>query len=309
MTKAKATLEDTGERMVPEFHKGGDVWGLVYAEHVTRYLCAKNIVAGKKVLDIASGSGYGTRILSEVAEKAYGVDVDETAVAYAQKHFAASNIEYKVGNGTQIPLGDDSVDVVVTFETIEHIEDYAQFLHEIKRVLKPDGLAIISTPNDLEFAEGNHFHIHEFEYQELTRAIKKYFKNISPYFQATWKYVMLGSEKLLSQEGSLVVPTTNMAPLQPAQCLYFYLLCSNRDIHEGLQPLAALGSQYSDRKILHAESVLQSKVSQLELERQRALQQIEDLNQTIQTIRRSRTYKLARKFARARHMLHKASGG
>src|SRR5690242_21358219 len=108
------TLDDTGERMVPEFHKGQ----LIYAEHLTRYASALPVVAGKTVLDIASGSGYGSQLLASAAAQVYGVDLDADAVAYAQKNFGSDNIEFRIGNATAIPLEDASVDVVVTFETI-----------------------------------------------------------------------------------------------------------------------------------------------------------------------------------------------
>jgi ubiquinone/menaquinone biosynthesis C-methylase UbiE len=239
-------LENDYERMVPEFHKRT----LTYAEHITRYSSALDIVKGKVVLDIASGSGYGTKMLADVAKKVYGVDVNEVAVNYARKHYGRNNLEYKVGDGESIPLDDNSVDVVVTFETIEHIKDYTQFVKEIKRVLKPDGLAIVSTPNDLEFAEGNHFHLHEFEYNELVSLLKKDFKNIDSYYQATWKYVAVGKEEDFAKEGELAVPLTNLAPLKKDKYLYFYLLCSNRAITETVKPVAALGEHYSDRQLV-----------------------------------------------------------
>ena len=238
------------ERMVPEFHGST----LTYAEHVTRYSAALDLVEGKVVLDIASGSGYGTQMLAKKAAHVYGVDINETAVNYAQKNYGASNIEYKVGNGETIPLPDGSVDVVITFETIEHIADYEKFMQEVKRVLKPDGLAVVSTPNDLEFAEGNHFHLHEFEYEELNGLIKKYFKNLEPYFQATWKCVAIGDEKLLSADGAVNAPLVSYVPKQPSQYLYFYILCSNRKITETVNPVFALGEHYSDRFLTQEKS-------------------------------------------------------
>ncbi len=243
-------LENDYERMVPEFHKGT----LTYAEHVTRYSCALDLVKGKVVLDIASGSGYGTKMLAESAAKVYGVDVNEVAVNYARKHYGKNNIEYRVGDGESISLPDDSVDVVVTFETIEHIKDYKKFIKEVKRVLKPDGIAIVSTPNDLEFAEGNHFHLHEFEYSELVSLLKKDFKNIKPYFQATWKYVAVGTEEDFSKESDITTRLTNMAPLAKDKYLYFYLLCSNREITETVLPVAAIGEHYSDRQLVQQVS-------------------------------------------------------
>lgn len=302
----KATLENDYERMVPEFHKGT----LTYAEHITRYQTAQEIVKGKTVLDIASGSGYGTQLLAKTAKHVFGVDVNKDAVTYADAHFGAKNITYKVGDGEKIPLEDNSVDVVITFETIEHIENYLQFIKEMKRVLKPDGLAIVSTPNDLEFAEGNHFHLHEFEYQELVDLLKQDFENIDSYYQGTWKYVAVGSDEQLSTEGAVKIPTMNYAPKTPAQYLYFYLLCSNRPISEKVEPIAALGEHYSDRSLVAASSEANRRheadtahIRHLE-EHNAALQKEYDkVAKTLQNIVNSTSYKLASRLARIKHKL------
>lgn len=245
-------LENDYERMIPEFHKDR----LIYAEHVTRYLAAKPIGKGKVVLDIASGSGYGTKMLAEAAKFVYGVDVNEVAINYSKKNYGGKNIEYRVGDGEAIPLEDNSVDVVVTFETIEHIQDYKKFLIEVDRVLKPDGLVLVSTPNDLEFAEGNHFHLHEFKYDELVRLLKKHFDNIDSYFQSTWKYVAIGTEKELAND--ITGLTLNLTKKSRDQHLYFYLLCSKRQITERIDHIAALGEHYSDRQ-LHEQDLCHEK--------------------------------------------------
>ncbi len=254
-----AELVDTGERMVPEFHKGE----LIYAEHVTRYRSALAVVADLTVLDIACGSGYGSQILSSTAKHVYGVDTDAAAVAYAAEHFAATNIEFLVGDAVAIPLPDASVDVVVTFETIEHIKDYRTFLAEIKRVLKPDGIALVSTPNDLEFTEGNHFHLHEFEYDELIALLAEEFAHIESMFQATWKYVAVGSEASFATEGPLDVPVANLAPISRDRYLYFYLLCANAPVHRRIEPTAALGAHYSDRALITHDQSLRDTIEQL----------------------------------------------
>lgn len=243
-------LENDYERMVPEFHKGT----LIYAEHITRYQCVQDAIKDKIVLDIASGSGYGTKLLAENAKQVIGVDINKEAVEYSKKNFSGKNITYILGDGTSIPLEDDSVDVVVTFETIEHIQDYKQFLKEVSRVLKPDGLAIISTPNDLEFAEGNHFHIHEFTYDELISLLSGYFKNFKSYFQSTWKYVAVGEAS--DMENEVVIPQRlqNLAPKLPKEHLYFFILCSNRKIVEKIETVAAIGEHYSDRQLTERES-------------------------------------------------------
>jgi ubiquinone/menaquinone biosynthesis C-methylase UbiE len=288
----KKILEDTGERMIPEFHKGG----LIYAEHFTRYLSAQDIVKGKVVLDIASGSGYGTQLLAKTAKKVYGVDVNEDAVEYARKNFAAKNVEYEVGDGVRIPLPDNEVDVVVTFETIEHIPDYKQFLREVERVLKPDGLAIISTPNDLEFAEGNHFHVHEFKEKELLSVIGKHFKNVKPYYQATWKYVAIGEESAFSKEGDISPKMLNLSPLKKDQFLYFYFLCSNRKITEKVDELGALGDHYSDR-LLVAKDWETRQLKDEVVKLRETYQEAKALRGRLHDIENSRTYKLAQKLS------------
>lgn len=299
-------LNDTGERMVPEFHKGG----LTYAEHLTRYTAVGAMAKGKIVLDIASGSGYGTEILSQSAKYVYGIDKSPEAVEYARSHFSRSNTEYRVGDATKISLDDHSVDLVVTFETIEHVEDYLAFMREIKRVLRPDGIAIISTPNDLEFAEGNHFHLHEFEYDELIKLTKQHFKHVDPYFQATWKAVAIGSEEFLKQEGELKAELLSLAPLGIKESLYFYLLCSNRPISETIKPQVALGGHYSDRQMyalekarltaVHEQKVLQATNDELNRQLEAVRMQAEALGQELGAITNSKKYRLLLKLAAAK---------
>ena len=276
MKIGKAELVNDYERMVPEFHKDN----LIYAEHITRYMAAKPLMKNKVVLDIASGSGYGTKMLAETAKYVYGVDVNEAAIQYARKNYSEKNIEYLIGDGESIPLEDNSVDVVITFETIEHIKNYKKFLMEIERVLKPDGLAIVSTPNDLEFAEGNHFHLHEFKYNELILLLKKHFKNIDTYFQSTWKYVSIGTEEQLSEHTDGV--TLNLTKKKRDQHLYFYLLASNRKIKEKIEHIAALGEHYSDRQLHAADMEKEGRL-------QWASKEMERLNRDIEYLQNQRT--------------------
>jgi ubiquinone/menaquinone biosynthesis C-methylase UbiE len=267
-------LEDTGERLVPDFHQGF----IGYAEHMTRYLAAVEPCRGKVVLDIASGSGYGSFELAKVADRVIGVDVSEDAVTYAKEHYPADNLEFVVGSGTAIPLEDDSVDVVVTFETIEHIDDYRTFVRELRRVLRPGGLAIVSTPNDLEYEENNHFHLHEFEREELNALLREHFPVIEEYFQATWKYVALDRlEALLADSDRR---TLNLAPITAEQLRYFYVLCSDQPIAYRPQPLGALGEHYSEKAVIALHTDLAAARSELH------------------GVRNSRSYRLAERIAK-----------
>ncbi len=292
-------LGKTGERMVPDLHKGS----LIYAEHMIRYRAAQKLVAGKVVLDIASGSGYGTHLLAQSAKKVYGVDVDKESVDYSAKKYGGKNIEFMVGDGESIPLKDASVDVVITFETIEHIKDYEKFMDEVSRVLKPDGLAIVSTPNDLEFAEGNHYHLHEFTEDELTKMVSKRFKNVDSFYQATWKYVAIGSKPQLTED-ELALSVANYAPPKPSEYLYFYLLCSNRKITETIDSMAAAGEHYSDRYYIglamqQEQNIADYKtvVSELQAENQQLTAKLLHAEAGLSAIKQSKAYRVAHKLS------------
>lgn len=281
-----ANPEDHAERMVPELHRPS----LLYAEHMTRYLAAQPLVAGKRVLDIASGSGYGSRLLADGAASVVGVDISTAAVEYARATYPRDNLEFRLGQATAIPLEDNSVDVVVTFETIEHVADYRGFLAEVDRVLAPDGLALVSTPNDLEFVEGNHFHLHEFVYEELLEVVGERFAHVEPYFQATWTVAALGRAAMFSQEGPIKAQVTNLAPLEAEKYLYFYLLCSRRPIDEVVQPLVGLGAHHSDRWL-----------QQQALAHER---EVDAARSDLTTVMATRSYRLARRISALADRLH-----
>ncbi len=148
-------------------------------DHLHRYAIAKQYVTGKTVLDIASGEGYGTNLLSEHAAFVYGVDIDEAAVTAATHKYHKNNIRFQQGSTSAIPLENQSVDVVVSFETIEHHDQHDEMLREIKRVLKPGGIVIISTPDKLYYSDQrnfkNEFHIKELYQQEFETLLSGYF--------------------------------------------------------------------------------------------------------------------------------------
>ncbi|MGC4041467.1 MAG: class I SAM-dependent methyltransferase [Flavobacterium sp.] len=175
-------LEFTGERLMTSVQAE---YGVI--EHLHRYALAQKLTAGKTVLDIASGEGYGSFLLSKNAKQVYGVDIDENAVKHAQnKYAAASNVEYRVGSTDKIPLEDHSVDIVVTFETIEHHDKHELMMQEIKRVLKPDGLLLISSPEKSLYKERerhNPYHIKELVLKDFEDLLKKYFTHTHLLYQ------------------------------------------------------------------------------------------------------------------------------
>lgn len=169
------TLPWTGERYLPE------VKGDVELEHLHRYLFAGQVVAGLRVLDIASGEGYGSAMLAKKAAHVTGVDISGEAVSHAKEKYKASNLEFREGSCAAIPLPDACIDVVVSFETIEHHYEHEAMMQEIKRVLKPGGVLVISCPDKLEYSDkpgySNEYHVKELYRDEFEALLAHYFKN------------------------------------------------------------------------------------------------------------------------------------
>jgi SAM-dependent methyltransferase len=171
-------LEYTGERMVPEAADADTFW-----EHVYRYRFAAGYVRGRRVLDIACGEGYGSAAMLEAgAASVVGVDISEKAVEHARRKYG---VDARVGDAARIPLGDASVDLIASFETIEHVPNPDAFLDECRRVLAPGGSVIISTPNKNVYGADheNPFHCSEMTAAEFAEKLSSRFADIEFFAQ------------------------------------------------------------------------------------------------------------------------------
>src|SRR5262245_7284798 len=172
-------MEYTGERMVPE---GAD--NLTFWDHVHRYQFAARFVENKRVLDIACGEGYGTRALASAgAARVIGMDISEEACMHARRKYG---VDCCAGIAENIPLADKSIDLIVSFETIEHLEGPTAFLDECVRVLAPGGALIISTPNKEVNSEAGHynqFHTFEVNEEEFKAMLRPRFSRLVLYTQ------------------------------------------------------------------------------------------------------------------------------
>jgi GT2 family glycosyltransferase/2-polyprenyl-3-methyl-5-hydroxy-6-metoxy-1,4-benzoquinol methylase/glycosyltransferase involved in cell wall biosynthesis len=169
------SLAFTGERMTTERE------GQVEFEHFHRYCIARDLCAGRDVLDVASGEGYGSALLADVARSVTGVEIDIEAVAHARAGYERPNLRFLQGDAQQLPLADASFDVVVSFETLEHLRHQNVFLREVKRVLRPNGLLIVSTPDRHVYsAPGqpvNRYHVLELSPPEFATRLAEFFGN------------------------------------------------------------------------------------------------------------------------------------
>ena len=173
------SLEYTGERMVPEKADSATFW-----EHIYRYRFAAEFVRDKRVLDIACGEGYGTAALLRAgAASVVGIDVSSRACAHARRKYG---VDARVGDVRAIPLPNRSIDIVVSYETLEHVTEPALFLNECLRVLAPMGRLIMSTPNRDVFQEAgrhNDFHCSELNPEEFMALLAPCFERVELYSQ------------------------------------------------------------------------------------------------------------------------------
>lgn len=182
-----------GERLEPYVYNNATI------EHLHRYAITLDLVKGKRVLDIACGEGYGSNLMAAVASHVTGADISVETIEEAKKNYTSANIEFIVSDAAKILCPDASFDVVVSFETIEHHDKHEEMFAEIKRVLKKDGLLIMSSPDKKyysdETASKNSFHVKELYFSEFKTLVNKYFSCADFYFQNTMKASLLMPEK------------------------------------------------------------------------------------------------------------------
>ncbi len=231
-------LTFTGERFLPE------VRGAIWYEHWHRYAVVAPLAAGKRVLDAASGEGYGSFLLARAAASVVGMDVSATAIAHAQQRYVQSNLTFVAASVTALPLPDASIDLVVSFETIEHLTEQASMLAEFRRVLSADGVLVISSPNRPVYNEGggidNHFHVRELDRDELAALLTQHFP------AQAWYAQRVIAQSALWAEGPAAAPNAFLglaadaahAVKAPAPPMYFIVVAAAAGA--GLPALPAL---------------------------------------------------------------------
>ena len=179
------SMQFTGERMVPGT-AGRDE---LFFEHVVRYAFAASHVSGRRVLDAGCGCGYGSHFLRRAgASEVVGVDVDVPAIRFSQQHFAHQDLSFVAADVLILPAPDQSFDLITCFEVFEHLDSPALLLAELRRVLRPEGLLLLSTPNALTYepdtADGaNPFHYREYSPTEFQELIAGHFPAVETFVQ------------------------------------------------------------------------------------------------------------------------------
>ncbi|MFO7996476.1 MAG: glycosyltransferase [Dehalococcoidia bacterium] len=317
-------MEWTGERFLP-WIKGSQI----HYEHLHRYTFAAHFVKGRKVLDLACGEGYGTYMLAKEAAYVAGVEIDGPTVEHARSRYARDNLEFIEGSMLDVPIeGEGRFDVVVCFEAIEHVAEHNRLLSEVKRLLKEDGLFIVSTPNRTTYTDmSDHrdpFHMKELNFDEFRRLLGQYFTHIQMFGQRVhvgsnmWsinQHESHGYIEAIIKKGDMEFYFAEGDSKEP---VYFIALASKAS----LKPLTSvtdswltdasnsLFSDYEqqlqgkDARIGSLETTLQEKASQI----RRLESRIRGLEYQLQQIQQSIPMRLANRYQRiVDRLLHRGT--
>ena len=189
--------------------------------HLDRYRFAATRVKMQKVLDCACGTGYGVRLLREqgLAAQVIGVDIAPASIDYAWQHHGVGSVVYLCASADRLPLADGSVDVLTSFETIEHVPDDHALIEEFYRVLRPNGQLIVSTPNQWPLKD-TPFHVREYDRQSFVAVLEPRFDCLEICNQNS------GSETPLNRGQTRGIIATTRENEQLAEC--FIAVCRRK---------------------------------------------------------------------------------
>ena len=245
MTDPTGALPFTGERFTPECVR--EIWH----EHWHRYVFARDLCQGKSVLDAACGEGYGSNLIAGVAREVIGLDIAAAAIAHARQRYAGeARVRFEVGDAAALAFPDRRFDVVLSFETLEHLAAQQELVAGFARVLTDDGVLLISSPDKRTYSEiagfRNEFHVREMYREELLELLGAHFPHVRLYGQkllfqsCLWSMDGAGEGSTVATaavDGSIVDGSPNQAPL------YYVAACSRQPLPSTLPAISWFGDK------------------------------------------------------------------
>jgi len=272
--------------------------GRIAYEHAHRYAICKDLVATRKVLDLACGTGYGSNILAGSAAVVAAVDISPVAIREARRRYTRENLSFSIADAYDLPFDAENFDVVVANEMIEHVDDHDGLILEVKRVLSDRGIFLVSTPNRPvynRYKTPNPFHVSEMAVPEFESLLRRHFRNVKlvgtrmTLLSASYDLDgASGAQNLASarvyhgsrfDEGRIDVENTELWLRDPE---YVLAICSDGDLERD----AAFASIYFSRdddlwqgheKILAWASGLHGEDEQLRSDLERARSELDEL--------------------------------
>jgi 2-polyprenyl-3-methyl-5-hydroxy-6-metoxy-1,4-benzoquinol methylase len=169
-------LQLTGERTLPDVPEE-NYW---YRRHLVVYEWIAQRVAGRRVVDLACGEGYGSAVLGRTAASVIGVDANPDAFEHARLKYSGANVTFE---RDMIETWTGDVDCVVFLQTIEHVQDPDAVLARLADLVGPDGVVYVTTPNVLTLApkgearSGNPWHVREYRPEEFATLCARHFSH------------------------------------------------------------------------------------------------------------------------------------
>jgi SAM-dependent methyltransferase len=263
-------LKATGERVVPELQRGE----LVYAEHLVRYRLAAQFAQGRRVLDVGSGEGYGTALLAASgAVDVTGIDLDEAAVAHARERYG---LRFEQADAARLPFANGSFDLVICFETIEHLENDERAVLEMRRVLADEGLLLISTPNREEYLVENEFHKREYSLEEFDALLAEHFPHRLSLYQQNWLFSGVFDVQTLAgndEENPLPINLVKVVGIEPERALYSVMMCGPNA--KAPEPIAVLTGVFEANRMSAELAMMNTEIDTLSAEIQRLSAELE----------------------------------
>jgi len=241
LVSAVPELAHTGEHFLP-----GKGSAEVAYDHIARYRLAERYVQGKETVDLGCGAGYGTYSLARFATGILGVDLSEEAVAYAAWCYEAPGLRYEVGDVAGLPNPGGSFDAAVSFEVIEHLERPEALVEEARRLLKDDGVFVVSTPDKQAYSNNrnsvNPHHLKEMYPLEFRELLERHFRHVQIYWQGALSgSIIIPDRAELPEGGEVVLESTRFSLPEPMfnreapLTLYMIAVCTNGPAPESLR--------------------------------------------------------------------------
>ena len=239
-------LDFTGERFTPECVR--EIW----YEHWHRYAFARELARGKRVLDAACGEGYGSALLAQTAREVLGLDIADAAIAHARTRYAnLQHLSFAQGDCTALDLPAASRDLIVSFETLEHVAAQEALIAGFARTLTPDGVLIISSPDKRTYSDlsgfRNEFHVRELYRDEFLGLLAPHFPHVRLYGQKLLFQSAIWALDSVTQQGATAAATADQGGTQ-VECglrydpLYFIAVCSREPLPQ-LPEVALFGDR------------------------------------------------------------------